>query len=263
MTKSYHIFARRNLRRNLIIAICLPIVLLCVFVIHQNRDIAFSQHSSHQQSEEISHLSQEFNKVSSTRSRRSTSDSSSPSEVHTNEQLKTENTMVTYPHTIPFVNNILNNHQKLREFKPFQPIIYPVIDTTNLERFVHLDLKGAAPKIDYYEKLFPFLKQLGATGLLIEYEDMFPFTDRLAIIQHGLAYSKDDIQRILQLAQINGLKVMPLLQVYGHLEYVLKLKEFMHLREDIRYPQVITPCLEESYKLIFGMCCCRFYCYGY
>jgi hexosaminidase len=52
---------------------------------------------------------------------------------------------------------------------------------------------------------------------------------------------------------MNGLKVMPLLQVYGHLEYVLKLKEFMYLREDSRYPQVITPCLEESYKLIFGM----------
>ena len=115
-----------------------------------------------------------------------------------------------------------------------------------------LDLKGAAPKVSYYEKLFPYLKQLGATGLLIEYEDMFPYTDRLSIIRHGLAYSKTDIQQILDLAEKNNLQVMPLLQVYGHLEYVLKLKDFMHLREDKRYPQVITPCLEESYKLLFG-----------
>ena len=36
-----------------------------------------------------------------------------------------------------------------------------------MERIVHLDLKGAAPKISYIEKLFPLLKLLGATGLLI------------------------------------------------------------------------------------------------
>ena len=132
------------------------------------------------------------------------------------------------------------------------PAVHPVIATTNLERFVHLDLKGAAPRINYYRKLFPFLKQLGATGLLIEYEDMFPFTGRLAVIRHGLAYSKSDVEELLQLAKSNGFQVMPLIQVYGHLEYVLKLKEFMHLREDQRYPQVITPCLEESYRLLFG-----------
>jgi hypothetical protein len=213
-------FTRRNLRRNLVIAICLPIVLLGAIVIHQNREIVFSEQSS---------LSKEINNEYLTRFKRSTS----------NERVYEIPSI--YPRTIPFLNN----------YEGFQ-LHQPVIETKNLERFVHLDLKGAAPKIDYYEKLFPFLKQLGATGLLIEYEDMFPFTGRLSIIKHGFAYTNNDIQRILELAMINNLKVMPLLQVYGHLEYVLKLKEFMHLREDSRYPQVITPCLEESYKLIFG-----------
>jgi hypothetical protein len=237
-------FARRNLRRNLVIIICLPVVLLGLFVIHQNRDAVFSDHSSQQHSPAV-------HKISYFRSRRSTS-RNGPSNYHRDEQYQNENTMIMNPRTIPFVN-VYNDHRLVQGFPPVQQIIYPVINTTNLERFVHLDLKGAAPKIDYYEKLFPFLKTLGATGLLIEYEDMFPFTDRLAIIRHGLSYSNNDIQRILQLAEMNGLKVMPLLQVYGHLEYVLKLKEFMHLREDRRYPQVITPCLEESYRLIFGM----------
>jgi hypothetical protein len=246
-------FARRSLRRNLVIATCLPIVLLCVFIIHQNTDIVFPNHSSHQHSEDNSYLLQEFNKIYPTRLKRSTS-RSRPLEVYIDEKSPNDNTMKINPPAPPgsFVN-IYNNQRQLQGFQSFQQIIYPVIDTKNLERFVHLDLKGAAPKVDYYEKLFPFLKQLGATGLLIEYEDMFPFTDRLSIIKHGLAYTKDNIHRILQLALRNGLKVMPLLQVYGHLEYVLKLKEFMHLREDSRYPQVITPCLEESYKLLFGM----------
>jgi hexosaminidase len=42
-------------------------------------------------------------------------------------------------------------------------------------------------------------------------------------------------------------------QTYGHLEWLLKLKEFSHLREHSDYPQVITPCLEESYKVLYGI----------
>jgi hypothetical protein len=245
-------FFRRSLRRNLVIGICLPIVLLSLFVIHQNRDIVFLQHSSHEDDQDSSQFLQDINKIHHVRSKRLTSQSN-PSDIHTiGKQSQNVNNMNQNIFPIPLAN-IYNNQRQLHNYKSLQQTTYPVIDTKNLERFVHLDLKGAAPKLDYYGKLFPFLKQLGATGLLIEYEDMFPFTDRLAIIRHGLAYSKNDIQQILQLAKMNGLKVMPLIQVYGHLEYVLKLKEFIHLREDRRYPQVITPCLEESYKVIFGM----------
>lgn len=235
-------FTRRNLRRNLLLSICLPIVLLCVFVIHQTHDLALPESPSVQPEEYNSILSQAayLNRIS-----RPTIHSKL-SENHADVPMKKELAMNVKPQMIPVVQNY-------KQWQGFQSLIQPVIETKNLERFVHLDLKGAAPKIDYYERLFPYLRLLGATGLLIEYEDMFPFTGHLAPIQHGLAYTKGDIQRIIDLATMNTLKVMPLLQVYGHLEYVLKLKEFMHLREDSRYPQVITPCLEESYKLIFGM----------
>ncbi|CAF1273626.1 unnamed protein product [Rotaria magnacalcarata] len=245
-------FARRNLRRNLTITISLPFVLLTLFVVHKNRDIIFSDNKSHKYHEHTADFSQDIiNPIYHVRSKRSTT-GSKLSTIHIDERTQNPNPIMVNPFTMPFINT-LNNHRQIPEYHSIEQIPYPVINTKNLERFVHLDLKGAAPKLDYYQKLFPFLKRLGATGLLIEYEDMFPFVNHLAIIKHGLAYSKHDIQLILQLADMNGLKIMPLLQVYGHLEYVLKLKEFMHLREDKRYPQVITPCLEESYKLIFEM----------
>ncbi|CAF1528340.1 unnamed protein product [Adineta ricciae] len=234
---------RRSLRRNLALGICLPITLFSLFVIHQKRDIVFSEHSV--QSVENAHFS---------RSKRLTNldqftiISNDAQRLHA--QYQDPYNQMSY--AVPFVNNF-NNQRQIFPFPPIQHRLNPVIETKTLERFVHLDLKGAAPKLDYYKQLFPFLKQLGATGLLIEYEDMFPFTGHLSIIKHGFAYSKNDVEQILQLAKTNDLKVMPLLQVYGHLEYVLKLKEFMHLREDRRYPQVITPCLEESYKLLFEM----------
>ncbi|CAF2711727.1 unnamed protein product, partial [Rotaria sp. Silwood2] len=81
--------------------------------------------------------------------------------------------------------------------------------------YVHFDLKGAPPKISYFEKLFPLLHKLGAIGICIEYEDMFPFDGIISSIKHKQAYTKDDIEKINQLAKDNHLDIMPLLQTYG------------------------------------------------
>uniref|UniRef100_A0A8C5WRD6 Uncharacterized protein n=1 Tax=Laticauda laticaudata TaxID=8630 RepID=A0A8C5WRD6_LATLA len=50
-------------------------------------------------------------------------------------------------------------------------------------RLVHLDLKGAAPKVSYLEQIFPLFSKMGANGVLIEYEDMFPFKGELEILR--------------------------------------------------------------------------------
>ena len=233
-------FARRNTRRSLITVVCLPILLLCLLIIDKKRDVLLSKLSIETQEIDDENFSQ-------IRIKRSTY-VSNPTDI---KEDPVQNVVkFNGPNWSPMPQVPVQNSNT--NLSPFYPSLYPVIETKTLERFVHLDLKGAAPKLDFFQKLFPHLRQWGATGLLIEYEDMFPFTDRLAVIRHGLAYSKDDVEKLLRLAQISGLKVMPLIQVYGHLEYVLKLEQFAHLREDKRYPQVITPCLEESYRLIFG-----------
>lgn len=79
--------------------------------------------------------------------------------------------------------------------------------------------------------MLPLLARLGATGILIEYEDMFPYDGPLASIAAANAYSKDDIRRILDAAKVNNLIVIPLIQTFGHLEFILKLGAFKHLRE--------------------------------
>ncbi|KRT79356.1 glycoside hydrolase [Oryctes borbonicus] len=110
------------------------------------------------------------------------------------------------------------------------------------KRFVHLDLKGAPPKVSYYKHLFPFLAKLGTNGLLIEYEDMFPYSgDTLKHIPAENAYTLQEIATINSLAEENNLTVIPLVQTFGHLEFLLKLKKFKFLREVPKYPQVICP----------------------
>lgn len=271
-------WSRRYLRRSVVIALLLPVIVLVLFAIYQNRLAIFSDNSLHHHHHHHPHQANgEFHFHYQQHKQHHDNEAESPRKIINKNKIEDYfplKRLTTGDNSLPKARpnadqkpfpmfqppNVFNNPESYQIGNPVQPASsfkqisagLQVIETKNLESFVHLDLKGAAPKVSYFEKLFPYLKELGANGLLIEYEDMFPFSKNLSIIRHDLAYSKDDIRKILKLAEDNHLRVMPLIQVYGHLEYVLKLKEFMHLREDKRYPQVITPCLEESYKLLFG-----------
>lgn len=144
------------------------------------------------------------------------------------------------------IQNKQSNDQIIQN-TPYEKIL------KNMERIIHIDLKGAPLKPQYFEKFFSLLKEFGATGILLEYEDVFPYEGGLAEAKHGHAYSIEDVKKIKNLAKQNGLKIIPLVQTYGHLEWLLKVKKFAHLREVYEYPQVITPCLEESYTVLFDM----------
>ncbi|NWI51406.1 HEXDC Hexosaminidase, partial [Calyptomena viridis] len=117
-------------------------------------------------------------------------------------------------------------------------------------RLVHLDLKGAAPRVSYLEQVFPLLSQLGANGILIEYEDMFPFKGELEILRSPYAYSEEDIERIQQLAEQNKLEVVPLVQTFGHVEFILKHKKYQHLREVERFPNSFNPHVPNTLTLL-------------
>lgn len=121
------------------------------------------------------------------------------------------------------------------------------------ERIVHIDLKGAPPKVSYYRKLFPLLSQLGATGLLLEYEDMFPYSGRLINVSAYNAYSIEDVAIVNKLAKENNLKIIPLIQIFSHMEFLLKLHEFKEFREIPSYPQVICPTHKNTAFLLVSM----------
>lgn len=121
-------------------------------------------------------------------------------------------------------------------------------------KIVHLDLKGAPPKISYYKTLFSLFSKLGATGVLIEYEDMFPYSSPLLKNISALnAYTPEEIQYINDLAFQYKLEVIPLLQTFGHLEFLLKLEDFSELREVPEYPQVICPTHEKTLSVLMEM----------
>ncbi|XP_061456118.1 hexosaminidase D-like isoform X2 [Rhineura floridana] len=117
-------------------------------------------------------------------------------------------------------------------------------------RLVHLDLKGAAPKVSYLEQVFPLFSKLGANGVLVEYEDMFPFKGDLEILKSPYAYSEEDIDKIQELAELNKLELIPLVQTFGHVEFILKHDKYRHLREVERFPNSFNPHVPETLALL-------------
>uniref|UniRef100_A0A2K5RX34 Hexosaminidase D n=1 Tax=Cebus imitator TaxID=2715852 RepID=A0A2K5RX34_CEBIM len=120
-------------------------------------------------------------------------------------------------------------------------------------RLVHLDLKGAPPKVSYLSEIFPLFRALGANGLLIEYEDMFPYEGPLRLLRAKYAYSPAEIKEILHLAGLSELEVIPLVQTFGHMEFVLKHAAFAHLREVGPLPCTLNPHEAESLALVGAM----------
>ncbi|KAG1655346.1 Hexosaminidase D [Nymphon striatum] len=120
-------------------------------------------------------------------------------------------------------------------------------------RVVHLDLKGAPPTLEYLEKILPIIQNAGGNTILMEYEDMFPFWGKLAPIAASNAFTRKDIATFLKLAKKFKFEVIPLVQTFGHMEYVLKLKEFKHLRELDQYPGALCPSKNESLKVVSMM----------
>ncbi|GIY29034.1 hypothetical protein CDAR_546991 [Caerostris darwini] len=125
--------------------------------------------------------------------------------------------------------------------------------STDFEKLVHFDLKGAPPVIGYYEQIFPLLKKLGATGILMEYEDMFPYQGDLQIVCQPDVYSAEEIQKIQNLAIENDLQIIPLVQSFGHLEFLLKHDKYYEIREIERYPNALCPSHSKSEGVIMDM----------
>ena len=118
------------------------------------------------------------------------------------------------------------------------------------QKYIHLDLKGAPPKAGYLKSVFPLFRQWGATGLCIEWEDMLPFEGRFEVVRSPYAYSRKDVAAILAAARDAGLDVMPLVQTFGHLEFVLKHDAFAALREQPDDPMNVCPSHPEALATI-------------
>lgn len=97
-------------------------------------------------------------------------------------------------------------------------------------RGIHLDLKYMMHRKDYLLRWLDSLAGYKINTLLLEYEDKFPYRKHRAL-RHPAAFTESELDRFLSHARSLGLRVVPLIQTLGHVEYILKHRQFAHLRQ--------------------------------
>ena len=96
---------------------------------------------------------------------------------------------------------------------------------------VHLDFKGGNIPLNYLEKLLPSIKKWGANTLLLELEEFFPFQGDLKIetTKSGEnSLKQGDVQKILKLALLNDLHVIPYINLCSDLGFLLNRNSKYH-----------------------------------
>ena len=104
----------------------------------------------------------------------------------------------------------------------------------------YLDMRGLYPKFENLLKYVKELAQYKINTLVVEYEDKLPRSNR-ELCHPTQCWSVEQHRLFLKTASDYFIDVIPLQQTFGHLEYVLKLPEYRHLRETPDTPGEMCP----------------------
>lgn len=110
------------------------------------------------------------------------------------------------------------------------------------KNWLHLDLKGAIPACRIFLETLDYWRDCGFNGLVLEYDDRIPWRSWPEARNPG--YSMAERAEIAAAAQKLGFEVVPLIQTHGHLEWLLKLDEYSHWRENGAGNEICPLCPE-------------------
>lgn len=126
------------------------------------------------------------------------------------------------------------------------------------ELLAHVDLKG--PKIPFgvFEKLLALYARWGFSGILLEYEHRLPELPVPRQFPASDRYTRAQQKELLRLCAELELECVPLVQTFGHLEYLRRLPETEAMMENPAYPNQLCPCNEQARdyvsRLIASVC---------
>lgn len=96
-------------------------------------------------------------------------------------------------------------------------------------QWIHLDLKGMIPDEPRLLEWLTWLRGLGFEGVVLEYEDRLPWDTWPGTFRAG--FDLDAWRRVWGHCRRLGVEVIPLIQTFGHLEWLLKHDRYAGLRE--------------------------------
>jgi hypothetical protein len=97
-------------------------------------------------------------------------------------------------------------------------------------------------RFDRLREIYRTAARWGFNTVLFEYEDRFPYRGRLGRISADDALTPRQIRELNGLAADLGLRIMPLVQCLGHLEYALRVPAFRGMAETLRFGPCAAVC---------------------
>jgi hexosaminidase len=126
-----------------------------------------------------------------------------------------------------------------------------IIDWADMQlRSDYLDLRTLYPTFEHIIAYISELARYKINTLVVEYEDKLPFR-KLEFLRHP-AYSltEEQHQLLLHTAHHNFVQIIPKQQSFGHLEYILKHPQYIHLRETPEHVGELCPHREGAYEMM-------------
>ncbi|MCM8817160.1 MAG: family 20 glycosylhydrolase [Candidatus Omnitrophica bacterium] len=117
-------------------------------------------------------------------------------------------------------------------------------------RVVHIDLKGPKIPFDSFKKFLEKLARWGINGVLVEYEHRFPFLPLKNQFPISERYSRNQMNELIKFACDHGIEWIPLVQTFGHVEYLSRLEGTQVLFENPEYPQQLCPMKTQTRKYL-------------
>ena len=144
---------------------------------------------------------------------------------------------------IQTLRQIIENHDEIPACE--------IIDCPDIKmRGTHFDLRLSHPKFENLPTYIEEFARYKINTLIIEYEDRFPFDKHPEIRNKELCLSDACLEGIKQTAKDNFIELIPLQQSFGHLEYVLKHKQYECLRENNESAGELCPMKQGSLELV-------------
>ena len=128
-----------------------------------------------------------------------------------------------------------------------------ITDWPDLElRFIHWDTKHHREKMETLRRYIDWAAYFKVNAIAFELEDKYEYP-RHPVIAGPNALTKKEMEELTRYALDRFIQLVPDVQAPAHMGYVLKHKEFAHLRAEPESNYQICMCDEEAMKLIFDM----------
>ena len=135
----------------------------------------------------------------------------------------------------------------------FQIPIGTITDWPDLElRFIHWDTKHHRDKMATLKKYIDWSAYFKINAIAFEIEDKYEYPSH-PIIGSPDAFTKEEMQELTKYALDRFIQLVPNVQAPAHMAFVLKHKEFEHLKADEVSNFQACMCKEEALELIYDM----------